>query len=65
MSEKQDKQTQKATRKLSAEQELAALENDAQLGVLLDRIENGEKLGAGLQRLVDEKLDRIEALYLV
>ncbi len=62
IAEKQDKKTQKATRKLSAEQELAALENDAQLGVLLDRIENGEKLGAGLQRLVDEKLDRIEAL---
>jgi Uncharacterized protein conserved in bacteria len=30
--------------------------------VLLDRIENGEKLGAGLQAYVDEKLDRIEVL---
>jgi ribosome assembly protein YihI (activator of Der GTPase) len=38
------------------------LENDAQLNVLLDRIDNGEKLGAGLQKYVDEKLDRIEIL---
>ncbi|KXF82518.1 Der GTPase-activating protein YihI [Enterovibrio coralii] len=52
----------KKARKLSAEQELEMLENDAQLNVLLDRIENGEKLGAGLQSYVDEKLDRIEAL---
>lgn len=38
------------------------LENDAQLNTLLDRIENGENLGAGLQKFVDEKLDRIEHL---
>ena len=38
------------------------LENDAQLNVLLDRIDNGEKLGAGLQKYVDQKLDRIEML---
>ncbi len=38
------------------------LENDAQLNVLLDRIESGENLGAGLQKYVDEKLDRIEVL---
>lgn len=52
----------KKVRKLDAEQELQQLENDAQLTVLLDRIENGEKLGAGLQAYVDEKLDRIEQL---
>ncbi|OOE64356.1 hypothetical protein BZG20_14825 [Salinivibrio sp. IB868] len=48
--------------KLTPEQELAKLEQDPQLNVLLDRIENGEKLGAGLQAYVDEKLDRIEVL---
>ncbi|ODP95902.1 MULTISPECIES: Der GTPase-activating protein YihI [Salinivibrio] len=48
--------------KLTPEQELAKLEQDPQLNVLLDRIENGEKLGSGLQAYVDEKLDRIEVL---
>ncbi|SIO23986.1 Der GTPase-activating protein YihI [Salinivibrio sp. ES.052] len=43
-------------------QELEKLEQDPQLNVLLDRIENGEKLGSGLQAYVDEKLDRIEVL---
>ena len=38
------------------------LENDPQLNTLLDRLENGENLGAGLQKFVDEKLDRIEYL---
>ncbi|MCW8331086.1 GTPase-activating protein [Photobacterium sp. SDRW27] len=52
----------KKERRLSAEQELAMLENDAQLMVLLDRIEAGENLGSGLQKQVDEKLDRIEQL---
>jgi ribosome assembly protein YihI (activator of Der GTPase) len=52
----------KQQRKLTAQQELDALENDAQLLVLLDRIESGESLGAGLQSYVDQKLDRIEAL---
>ncbi|MGR2768711.1 Der GTPase-activating protein YihI [Photobacterium ganghwense] len=52
----------KQQRRMSAEQELAMLENDAQLMVLLDRIEAGEKLGAGLQKQVDQKLDRIEQL---
>ncbi len=52
----------KQQRRLSAEKELEMLENDAQLNVLLDRIENGEKLGAGLQSYVDQKLDRIELL---
>ncbi|MDD1795673.1 GTPase-activating protein [Enterovibrio makurazakiensis] len=52
----------KKVRRISAEKELEMLENDAQLNVLLDRIENGEKLGAGLQSYVDEKLDRLEVL---
>ncbi|MGF1738842.1 Der GTPase-activating protein YihI [Photobacterium satsumensis] len=52
----------KQQRRMSAEQELQMLENDAQLMVLLDRIEAGEKLGAGLQKQVDQKLDRIEQL---
>ncbi|WP_070970864.1 Der GTPase-activating protein YihI [Vibrio sonorensis] len=56
------KKASKQERRLSAEKELEILENDAQLLVLLERIENGEKLGAGLQRTVDEKLDRIEVL---
>ena len=38
------------------------MRNDAQLNTLLDRLEAGENLGAGLQKLVDEKLDRIEFL---
>ncbi|WPC74040.1 Der GTPase-activating protein YihI [Vibrio porteresiae DSM 19223] len=56
------KKPSKQERRVSAEQELEMLENDAQLNVLLDRIDNGEKLGAGLQKYVDEKLDRIEVL---
>lgn len=56
------KKQSKTQRRLSAEQELAMLENDAQLNVLLERLDNGEKLGAGLQKYVNEKLDRIEAL---
>lgn len=56
------KKPTKQERRISAEKELEMLENDAQLNVLLDRIDNGEKLGAGLQKYVDEKLDRIEIL---
>nr|WP_319555468.1 Der GTPase-activating protein YihI [uncultured Vibrio sp.] len=56
------KKMTKQERRLSAEQELDMLENDAQLNVLLDRIEAGENLGTGLQKYVDEKLDRIEKL---
>jgi ribosome assembly protein YihI (activator of Der GTPase) len=56
------KKSTKQERRLSATNELEMLENDAQLNVLLDRIENGEKLGAGLQSYVDQKLDRIEIL---
>ncbi|MDW6091305.1 Der GTPase-activating protein YihI [Vibrio rhizosphaerae] len=49
-------------RQEQAEQELALLENDAQLHALLARLDRGEKLGAGLQQYVDEKLNRIEQL---
>lgn len=56
------KPTTRKERRLSAEQELDLLENDAKLMVLLDRIEAGEKLGSGLQKQVDQKLDRIEHL---
>ncbi|CCN70195.1 Der GTPase-activating protein YihI [Vibrio nigripulchritudo] len=56
------KKPTKQERRLSAEQELEMLENDAQLMVLLDRIDAGESLGKGLQQYVDEKLDRIEVL---
>lgn len=56
------KKLTKQERRLSAEQELEMLENDAKLNVLLDRIESGENLGRGLQQYVDEKLDRIEQL---
>lgn len=58
----QSHQPTKQARRMSAEKELEMLENDTQLNVLLDRLENGEKLGAGLQAYVDEKLDRIEVL---
>lgn len=52
----------KKARKINAKQELELLENDAQLNALLDRLDNGEKLGSGLQSYVDEKLDKIEML---
>jgi ribosome assembly protein YihI (activator of Der GTPase) len=56
------KKMTKQERRLSAEQELEMLENESQLNVLLDSIEAGENLGTGLQKYVDEKLDRIEKL---
>lgn len=56
------KKLTKQERRISAEKELEMLENDAQLNVLLDRLDNGDNLGAGLQSYVDEKLDRIEVL---
>ncbi|KJY84394.1 aminotransferase [Vibrio galatheae] len=56
------KKPSKAERRVSAEKELEMLENDAQLNVLLDRLDNGDNLGAGLQKYVDEKLARIEVL---
>ncbi|MFV0574236.1 MAG: Der GTPase-activating protein YihI [Vibrio sp.] len=52
----------KQQRRENAEKELEAIQNDPQLNVLIDRIENGDKLGAGLQSYVDQKLDRLEAL---
>lgn len=52
----------KAQRRVSAEQELEQIQNDAQLNILIDRLENGEKLGAGLQSYVDQKLNRLEQL---
>ncbi|MDO6707457.1 Der GTPase-activating protein YihI [Photobacterium sp. 1_MG-2023] len=52
----------KQVRRMNAEQELAMLENDPQLIALLDRLDAGENLGAGLQKQVDQKLDRIEQL---
>ncbi|MFG0903865.1 Der GTPase-activating protein YihI [Photobacterium damselae] len=52
----------KKERRLSAQQELEMLENDPQLITLLDRLDAGEKLGSGLQKQVDQKLDRIEQL---
>jgi ribosome assembly protein YihI (activator of Der GTPase) len=56
------KKPSKVERRISAEKELEMLENDAQLMVLLDRLDNGDNLGAGLQKYVDEKLARIEVL---
>ncbi|MFC3025220.1 Der GTPase-activating protein YihI [Vibrio zhugei] len=56
------KKQSKQERRVSAAQELEMLENDAQLAVLMTRLENGEKLGVGLQKYVDDKLDRIEIL---
>jgi ribosome assembly protein YihI (activator of Der GTPase) len=56
------KKPTKVERRISAEKELEMLENDAQLLVLLERLDEGENLGAGLQKYVDEKLSRIEAL---
>ncbi|MGL6175589.1 MAG: Der GTPase-activating protein YihI, partial [Vibrionaceae bacterium] len=57
-----NKKMSHSAQKHSAEKELQQLENDPQLLALLDRIENGERLGSGLQSYVDEKLDRIEQL---
>ncbi|KGY10938.1 aminotransferase [Vibrio tubiashii] len=56
------KKPTKAERRINAEKELEMLESDAQLNVLLDRLDNGDSLGAGLQKYVDEKLARIEVL---
>lgn len=56
------KKPSKQQRQLNAEQELEAIQNDPQLNILIDRLDNGEKLGSGLQSYVDQKLDRLEAL---
>jgi len=57
-----EKTTKPAQSTLNLEKELKMLEDDAQLHALLDRLDNGEKLGSGLQTYVDEKLDRIAFL---
>lgn len=56
------KKPTKADRRILAEEELEQIQNDAQLNILIDRLDNGEKLGAGLQSYVDKKLDRLEIL---
>ena len=44
------------------ENELKQIENDNKLNILLDRIDNGEKLGEGLTDYVNEKLNRADEL---
>ena len=41
---------------------LSYIENDNKLNILLDRIDNGEKLGEGLTDYVNEKLNRADEL---
>jgi len=48
--------------RLSPEEELAKLENDERLDLLLDRLENGETLKAEDQAWLDQTLDRIDVL---
>ena len=45
------------------ENELKQIENDNKLHILLDRIDNGEKLGEGLTDYVNEKLNRADELF--
>ncbi len=47
---------------LSAQEELAALENDQRTDALLDRLEKGETLPAEEQAWLDQQLDRIDVL---
>ncbi|MDF7679459.1 Der GTPase-activating protein YihI [Enterobacteriaceae bacterium ESL0689] len=58
------KQRQRVSEKpaLSAQDELALLENDPRLDALLDRLEEGEILNQEEQRWVDSTLDRIDIL---
>lgn len=49
-------------KRLSPEEELAALENDPRLDALLDRLESGETLSAEDQAWLDQSLDRIDVL---
>ncbi|WP_411359747.1 Der GTPase-activating protein YihI [Pseudidiomarina salilacus] len=46
----------------AAEAELQALENDARLQALLDRIDNGDELNPSEERYVDERTERFEQL---
>ncbi|MDS0787208.1 Der GTPase-activating protein YihI [Proteus vulgaris] len=48
--------------RLTPEQELDLLENDARLDELLSRLENGEKLNAEEQAYTEKTLDRIDEL---
>lgn len=48
--------------RLNLEQELALLENDDRLDVLLERLDKGETLSKDEQKWVDSTLDRINAL---
>ncbi|SUC16177.1 Der GTPase-activating protein YihI [Proteus vulgaris] len=48
--------------RLTPEQELDLLENDARLDELLSRLENGEKLNAEEQAYTEKALDRIDEL---
>lgn len=48
--------------RLTPEEELAKLENDERLDLLLDRLENGETLKAEDQAWLDQTLDRIDTL---
>jgi len=48
--------------RLTPEEELAKLENDERLDMLLDRLENGETLSAEDQGWLDASLDRIDEL---
>lgn len=48
--------------RLTPEQELDLLENDARLDELLSRLENGEKLNAEEQTYTEKTLDRIDEL---
>lgn len=48
--------------RLTPEQELDLLENDARLDELLSRLENGEKLNAEEQAYTEKNLDRIDEL---
>ncbi|MFU2315335.1 Der GTPase-activating protein YihI [Rahnella sp. PCH160] len=53
---------QDATPKMSPQEELTLLENDARLDSLLDLIDDGKALSAEDQAYVDQTLDRIDVL---
>ncbi|WP_034943106.1 Der GTPase-activating protein YihI [Erwinia oleae] len=59
---KPKKEAKPAKPVLSAEEELAMLENDERLDTLLDRLENGDTLSADDQAWLDQSLDRIDVL---
>lgn len=51
--------------KMSAKDELAQLEKSEQLDMLLDRLEQGERLNTEDKHWLDKTLDRIEELMLI